>query len=293
MCQSPLDLEVLVTEGPEILEGILRCPCGMEYPVIGGVPRMLPRHLLSALSEDYPAFFHKYRSRLRPNRALERLESRVERRTQNAFGYEWTWASDYHAANFNDWLPVGFNPTLEFAGKTGLEVGCGAGRHAQLAAACAKEHVAVDVSRAVDPAFRRTRTLGNCHILQADVFHLPFRTEQFDYVYCLGVLQHFADPAAGFRALARQPRRGGLLLVNVYQDSRPAVQWLLESVRHVTTRIPHRLLQYLSIVAGCMDYGLFVGPWRQAKRTKLGRWLAPFVPGRVEAYAKYDFHTCV
>jgi SAM-dependent methyltransferase/uncharacterized protein YbaR (Trm112 family) len=291
-CRSPLALEVLAAEGDEIIDGFLRCDCGIEYPIIAGVPRLLPPDLLPPLEQDYPEFFARYRRGRRGTGPQRTAVTALQRRTQEAFGYEWTWSADYHADNFRDWLPEGFDPE-RFRGKVGLEVGCGAGRHAAATAALAREHVAVDLSRAVDSAFARNRQLPNCHIVQADAMHLPFRERTFDYVYCLGVIQHMPDPEAGFRALAAQPRRGGILLVNVYQASRPVMLFLLECVRTLTTRMSPALVKYISVVAGAIEYGCFVGPWKLIRHTRIGRMLRPIVPGRVDSSANDDLHTAV
>ena len=270
-CRAGLTLEVLTSAADEVMEGMLACRCGARYPIIGGVPRMLRPELLTTLVEDYPAFFraHGARMDLAAPRPADAADATLKQRTKDAFGYEWTWAADYHAANFSNWLPAGLDPQKVFAGGMGLEVGCGAGRHAKQTASIAREHFAVDLSKAVDVAFAHTRRLPNCHVVQADVFHLPFEAASFDYVYCLGVLQHLPDPPAGFGALAEQPRFGGTLLVNVYQASRPVVLAGLELTRKITTRLPHRALQYLSVGAACVDYGLFIGPWRAMNNTLL------------------------
>lgn len=292
-CQGSLQLEERRREGAEIMEGFLRCECGLEYPIIQGVPRMLPPHLLATLREDYPEFYREHTTRTVARTNGNDRDAQVKRQTQEAFGYEWTWAADYHAVNFSDWLPTGYDAHTLFAGKVGLEIGCGAGRHAANAASLAREHFAVDLSRAVDSAFARTRGLANCHVIQADAFQLPFRPANFDYVYCLGVLQHLPDPESGFYALARQPKERGVLLVNVYQASRPVVLFALEVARKITTRLPNPVLKFVSIGAGCVDYGLFIAPWRRLSATRLGRALERVVPERIQEYTKHDFHTCV
>ena len=101
------------------------------------------------------------------------------------------------------------------------------------------------------------------------------------------------DPPAGFRYLAKQPKTGGVLLVNVYQASRPVTEALLEAARKLTTRLPNRLLQYVSVAAGIIDYGLFIYPWKRLRGTKLGASLRRFVPDRVDEYTKHSFDTCV
>jgi SAM-dependent methyltransferase/uncharacterized protein YbaR (Trm112 family) len=291
-CHSELRLQVRRFEGDEIMEGFFRCSCGVTYPIIRGVPRMLPSELLASLEDDYPEFFAESPTEVESRERARDQTTITQRRTQEAFGYEWTWAIDYHADNFADWLPDGLGAAELFRGRVGLEVGCGAGRHAAETAAVATEHVAVDLSRAVDVAFDHTKRLPNCHVVQADAFHLPFRERTFDYVYCLGVLQHMPDPEGGFLALAKQPRQGGILVANVYQASRPVVFFMLETARKVTTRLPHSLLKYISIATGCLDYAV-IAPWRWLRPTWVGRLFRPLVPERVNEYANHDFHTCV
>jgi SAM-dependent methyltransferase len=291
-CQGSLELRVFRVESVEVMDGYFHCGCGTAYPIIEGVPRLLPPDLLPSLEDDYPEFFRRY-GRGEYHDRDQTAVTDVKRRTQEAFGYEWTWSADYHADNFRDWLPEGFDAEQGFRGKLGLEVGCGAGRHAAATARIASEHVAVDLSRAVDSAFARTRSLPNCYVVQADAMHLPFPERTFDYVYCLGVLQHMPDPEAGFYALAKQPRPGGILLGNVYQASRPVMLFLLECVRKITTRLSPATLKHVSFAAGILEYGLFIGPWRQIRATRAGRWIRPLVPDRVDESAKDDFETCV
>lgn len=275
------------------MDGCFACACGITYPIIDGVPRLLPADLLPGLEEDYPEFFRKYGRPEECDRSVQTAVTDVKRRTQEAFGYEWTWSSQYHADNFGDWLPRGFDPEQGFRGKLGLEVGCGAGRHAAATATLAREHIAVDLSRAVDSAFARTRHLPNCHVVQADAMHLPFAPGTFDYVYCLGVLQHMPDPEAGFYALAKQPRPGGIFLGNVYQSSRPVMLFLLECMRKITTRMSPAAVKHLSFGLGLLEYGLITAPWKFVRRTRVGAWLRPLVPDRVDESAKWDFDTAV
>ena len=289
-CYGSLQLEVLRREGTEIIEGILDCSCGAQYPIIGGVPRMLPAALLRDLAVDYPRFYAEHGTRLALSKSDKTTSERIQRKTQESFGYEWNWAADFAGDGFPEWFPEGITPEKVFPGRVGLEVGCGGGRHAEVAAKLSKEHFATDLARAVDPAFERNRNIPNCHVIQADAFNLPFKKGSFDYVYCLGVLQHMHDPAEGFRKLAEQPRDGGILLINVYQASRPVMLFLLELVRKITTRLPNRALTYAGAL---VDYGLFILPWKKLKPTRVGGALSRFVPQRIDEYTHHDFRTCV
>jgi hypothetical protein len=71
------------------------------------------------------------------------------------------------------------------------------------------------------------------------------------------------------------------------------MQFLLELVRKVTTRLPISVVKYISIATGWLEYGLSIGPWRSVRSTAMGTLLRPFVPTRIDEYAKYDLHTCV
>jgi SAM-dependent methyltransferase/uncharacterized protein YbaR (Trm112 family) len=290
--QEALRLESFKSEAGEVIEGLLHSQAGSTYPIIGGVPRILPQHLRAHLIADYPGFFSHYSSALSTGHDSS-TPSDVQRNTQEAFGYEWTWAADYDANNFADWLPDAFTAEQLFSGRIGLEVGCGAGRHAERNSEFSKVHFAVDLSRAVDSAFARTRHQASCHVVQADAFALPFRPGAFDYVYCLGVLQHMHDPPGGFRALAMQPKPGGILLVNVYQAGRPLAVGALKMLRQLSTRLSNNTLRRISVLAGSIEYGLLIGPWKCLKSTSFGTAIRPIVPPRIEEYAKHDLKTSI
>lgn len=177
-------------EDKEILEGVLSCrKCASEYKIVRGVPRFAE---------------------------LDKIEQDKAETAEN-FGWQWTHFTQEDAKyneQFLGWLkPV--KPEF-FAGKIVLEGGCGKGRHTKLAAEWgAKEIVGIDLSAAVESAFALTRSLANAHIVQADIFKLPFK-RAFDYAFSVGVLHHTPDPKRAFLSLASKVKAGGNISAWVY-----------------------------------------------------------------------------
>src|SRR5437762_2694911 len=110
--------------------------------------------------------------------------------------------------------------------------------------ACAASYViGVDLSVAVESAYRNTRDLENAHIIQADIYHLPLRSS-FDYAFSVGVLHHLPDPRGGFEELVRHVRPGGAVSAWIY--GRENNGWIVHLInplrRHFTSKLPTSVL---------------------------------------------------
>jgi len=102
--------------------------------------------------------------------------------------------------------------------------GAGTGRHpVQMAERFPGAQVtAVDISRtslAYGARVADQLGLGRINFIQGDILDLPGQSARYDWIECLGVLHHMADPAAGFRALVECLRPGGYLRVMVYAQA--------------------------------------------------------------------------
>jgi SAM-dependent methyltransferase len=113
------------------------------------------------------------------------------------------------------WESTGWRPQ-EIAGRWVLDVGCGAGRFAEVALQAGANVLALDYSSAVDACYANLRHQPNLHVVQGDIYALPFPNAAFPYVYSLGVLQHTPDVAQAFDALPRVVSKGGRLCVDFY-----------------------------------------------------------------------------
>lgn len=125
----------------------------------------------------------------------------------------------------------------ELRDKRVLEVGCGAGRFTEVVLDAGAEVVALDYSSAVDACLENHKSRPNLTVVQGDVYHLPFSPGSFDYVFCLGVLQHTPEVREAFLALAPELRTGGRLAVDVYPKLRSNVLWPKYWLRPLTRTI--------------------------------------------------------
>jgi len=130
----------------------------------------------------------------------------------------------------------------ELAGKRVLDVGCGAGRFAEIVLSFGAELVAVDYSLAVDACWENLGPRSTLDVVQGDIFHLPFRRGSFDFVYCLGVLQHTPDVRRAFLALPGQLKKGGRLTVDVYRKVLLNILWPKYWLRALSKHMPKETL---------------------------------------------------
>ena len=82
-----------------------------------------------------------------------------------------------------------------------LDVGCGAGQLLKAAADRGLETVGVDISDVAIDIARKTSPDSEFKVGEGD--RLDFPDGHFDYVVCLGALEHFPDMAAAVRDMAR------------------------------------------------------------------------------------------
>ncbi len=190
-----------------MLANILRCPacraqvdvspevvrcrtCGHTNPVVAGVPRFVS-------PDNYAASFGLQWNRF----ARTQLDSH-----------------NGTAISRDRFVAQSGLTERDLKGALVLDGGCGSGRFAEIALDLGAEVVAIDYSSAVD-ACRRNLPSKKLHVVQADLYALPFAPGTFDFVYSFGVIQHTPDVRGAAAALVEQVKPGGWLAVDVYRAS--------------------------------------------------------------------------
>ena len=197
---------------------------GASYPIVRGVPRFVT-------PDNYAANFGVQWNRFRATQ----LDSHSGLSISASRFFEFT---QWHSGDLH--------------GKWVLDAGCGAGRFAEVALGLGLEVVAIDYSIAVDACRANLGHHPRLHVLQADIYHLPFAPASFGGAYSLGVLQHTPQPRAAFEAVCAQLAPGGRIAVDVYPKLLLNILWPKYWLRPFTRRLPADRL--LRLVEWCVPF---------------------------------------
>jgi 2-polyprenyl-3-methyl-5-hydroxy-6-metoxy-1,4-benzoquinol methylase len=188
--------------------------CSKSYPVVDGIPRFVPK-------ENYAESFGLQWNRF----ASTQIDSKVgTNRSEVRFREETQWDE------------------RNLTGKLVLDAGCGSGRFSEIALKLGASLIAVDYSSAVE-ASKQNLSASDKLIVQGDLAELPILDQTFDYIYCIGVLQHTSEPSIIVKELLRCLKIGGEITLTFYENSSWHVLWYSKYlVRPLTKRLPKALL---------------------------------------------------
>jgi len=269
-----LDLAIRLDAGNgdrTIIEGEIRCgECGSRFPIINGVPRMLPVSLRPMLLSFHREFFERHPD-LIPRGADTGPNEKVAR-TVEGFSYQHVKLDDQRREidrwrkNLLSAIPVG--PEF-FEGKTGADIGCGTGRHLYWAHESGAEVVGLDLSEGVAVASTNTATCPRCHVVQGDIHHLPFKNSVFEFAYSIGVLHHLPDPQEGFRRILPSIKPGGRIFVWVYGLSGMRLWYRLSHMTWLRGITPHLPAWTQSLVSALIAAFLEILIWLPCRMVSL------------------------
>ncbi|ULQ57542.1 methyltransferase domain-containing protein [Flavihumibacter rivuli] len=258
LCQENLQVGQVASPGdtlPRIQQdnidyAYLLCPaCTMVYPVIEGVPRMLLESFL-----DHEGYLEKAMTGFRQLKIvlLERFGEKIQqaakrnRRSRQSFTREWkllekdnslkVWNADQQEFESQLFRELGIVPEA-LKGKKIVDIGCGHGRSSKILAKSGELVIGMDLGQSVLNA-AKTNKMDNCHFIQGDLHHPPFKNGFFDIVYSSGVIHHTPDTYAAFKSIAQLTSSGGRLCIWIYQPYDNWIHKLMLTARNLTIHIP-------------------------------------------------------
>jgi SAM-dependent methyltransferase len=168
--------------------GSLNSECGHRYPVVRRIPRFVGAE---NYSEDFGAQWNMFpKTQLDSSTGCDNSETRLARCLRG---------------------------NLEsLKNKKVLEAGSGAGRFTEILLKYGAVVHSFDYSHAVEANAQNNGHHDNLVLVQADIRKMPFPKMSYDYVVCLGVLQHTPNPEESIRCLWEMVKPGGALVVDHY-----------------------------------------------------------------------------
>ena len=181
--RDPANGDVLMPRG-----GTMNSEFGHSYPIIRGIPRFVDAE---NYSDDFGAQWNMFpKTQLDSFTGFNHSEARLARCLR---GY-----------------------LVSLKGKKVLEAGSGAGRFTEILLKYGAIVHSFDYSNAVEANAKNNGDHENLVLVQADIRNIPFPMASYDYVICLGVLQHTPSPEESIRCLWGMVRPGGALLLDHY-----------------------------------------------------------------------------
>lgn len=276
----------------EVEAGTLHCAgCGSSFPIVLGIPRLLPQAYLHHLLADLGILERFPKAREQAHQRQGDFERSVAR-TMFGFSLEHLLMQDAEVSweeNRRYFEQHSLVPPEGYEGLRVLDLGCGDGRLVGCAAAHARETVGFDLSRGVELARRRTQSRGRVEFVQGDVFHLPFARGSFDLVTSIGVLHHTPDPRQAFLQAAELLAPGGRINIWVYGLQGMHLEYRLSHMVPLREAIRSldmdQRMQLSFWITSLLDIGLW-GPARLIQR--LGIPGLSEVIRRLPVLASYD-----
>lgn len=229
----------------------LTCASGCVVPIVNNIPRFVS-------AENYASAFGRQWNKFRKTQLDSHTGATISRdRLQRCLGGS---------------LNV-------IKGKSVLEVGCGAGRFTEVMLKSGARVFACDLSSAVEANYENCHALSpDYFVCQANALKLPVAPQSFDFVVCLGVIQHTPSPEQTIAALARYVRPGGTLAIDHYPPDYPLTR-SRALTRKLLLKLPPRLAHQLALTLARVLVPVHRLTWNNRRGVwRVRRWLAKHSP---------------
>ena len=210
-----------------MLYNVHRCTnCGVEYKIRNNIPLMfLPNDWDNSKYDVSKIVNQFYENTPFPNyEDMEAIDDLVKKSEMG-----------FYAKFLNEQTPFNVNV---------LEVGCGTGQLANYLGLESRNIFGTDMclnSLQLAEIFRCKNNINNTRFYQMNLFHPIFQENSFHLVICQGVLHHTSDPYLGFQSISKLVKRGGYIIIGLYNK----FGRLVTDARRVIFRITKDKLKFI------------------------------------------------
>jgi SAM-dependent methyltransferase len=200
------------------VDGNLISQTGSSYPVVNGIPRFVDSNNYSS---DFGFQWNTFtKTQLDSFSGTNISESRLDRCLRGNL--------------------------TKIKDKKVLEAGSGAGRFTEILLKHGAIVHSFDFSNAVEANAKNNGDIENLVLVQADIRKIPFPKSSYDFVVCLGVLQHTPSPEDSIKHLWGTVKPGGALVIDHYPWKwriilPPPIGEALALYRQINLRLPRKL----------------------------------------------------
>jgi len=182
-------------------EGIVCLKCHNSYKIEDGIPLLFWPNEYNSAKKDVTSIVKSFYEKTPfPNyEDLESVGGLIEKARRSIFMYL-----------LNEQIP--FNTRV-------LEVGCGTGQLTNFLSSASRIVFGTDMclnSLKLAQNFKEKNSLKRAGFYQMNLFGPIFKDESFSLIICSGVLHHTSDPFAGFQSISRLVRKGGYIIIGLY-----------------------------------------------------------------------------
>lgn len=202
--RSPITKSKLLKQDDKLIDNELNL-----FPIINNIPRFVPIDNYSSSFGFQWNIFNKTQIDIQNNSNISKIR----------FYKSTKWKKD------------------DLLGKKVLEVGSGSGRFTQIILETGADLYSFDYSSAVEANQKNNSFYNNLNLSQASIYEMPFDSNLFDFVCCLGVIQHTPNVELSFSCMVDVLKPGGQITIDVYAMNFKTIFHTKYWVRPLTKRI--------------------------------------------------------
>ncbi len=235
--------------------GILLAEEDFFYPVINGIPRLIPDAVLyydAFFNIHLPDFEHKKNKLFEKFGELIRIVNKKNKRTLLSFSKQWsffnydqdkTWNAD-KPEMLARFLKETDETITSLQNKLILDAGCGNGILNTLLAQNGIANIALDLSNSIEKNYEANNS-SKAQFIQGDLQFPPLADEQFDLLHSSGVLHHTNNTELTLSCVVPLLKKQGKISIWLYQPRKNVIHNLFNFIRNYTSKLPYGVQHYV------------------------------------------------